>query len=362
MDALYVTRTRPTNVAFFDWNALDDARVEPAEPADARWIFELVARHEGPASAKLAAQLVACPARRLPGLPRARTTRRFGFLALLDIGEAGRSAPVDPAIAAARAFVERHGPAAEARALCICAGGCTPSAYQAVTAAINLTAMHVVSHCMTRPGMAWNFVAMADPAFWAAHFDGVNFPRAPEADFEVGGRRYGVFAHDWRVEPPADWMMGGATPMPFAAARAGPGRPRRPEPGRLPARRARRPCATTPVPTPWPTGPLRSSPAVAGRAGRARRAPRRSRRLLREAAEALLVQPARPEAPPRRLAHLLRAAGHAGAGGGTARPPVQHLPPPSGPRHRAHRRWLWHRERALPPPEPPRPGQELVSS
>jgi hypothetical protein len=31
MDALYVTRTRPTNAAFFDWRALDDVRVEPAE-------------------------------------------------------------------------------------------------------------------------------------------------------------------------------------------------------------------------------------------------------------------------------------------------------------------------------------------
>ena len=30
--------------------------------------------------------------------------------------------------------------------------------------------------------------------------------RSPDAGFEVGGRRYGVFAHDWRVEPPLAWM------------------------------------------------------------------------------------------------------------------------------------------------------------
>jgi hypothetical protein len=34
----------------------------------------------------------------------------------------------------------------------------------------------------------------------------IGFPRAPEADFEVGGRRYGVFAHDWRAEPPLAWI------------------------------------------------------------------------------------------------------------------------------------------------------------
>jgi hypothetical protein len=38
----------------------------------------------------------------------------------------------------------------------------------------------------------------------------------PEADFEVDGRRSGVFAHDWRIETPADWMMGARIPMPFA--------------------------------------------------------------------------------------------------------------------------------------------------
>jgi hypothetical protein len=87
-----------------------------------------------------------------------------------------------------------------------------------VTAAINLAAMQVISQCLTHPGLAWNFVAMADPSFWSEHFAGVNFPRVPEADFEVGGRRFGVFAHEWRIEPPGDWMMWPRQPMPFAAA------------------------------------------------------------------------------------------------------------------------------------------------
>lgn len=54
MDALYVTRIRPTNASFFDWNTLDEARVEPAEAGDRRWILDLVSRHEGPESADLA--------------------------------------------------------------------------------------------------------------------------------------------------------------------------------------------------------------------------------------------------------------------------------------------------------------------
>ena len=31
-------------------------------------------------------------------------------------------------------------------------------------------------------------------------FTEIHIWRAREADFEIGGHRYGVFAHDWRVE------------------------------------------------------------------------------------------------------------------------------------------------------------------
>ena len=34
----------------------------------------------------------------------------------------------------------------------------------------------------------------------------IRFARSPEADFEVGGRRYAVFAHDWRVDPIERWI------------------------------------------------------------------------------------------------------------------------------------------------------------
>lgn len=33
-----------------------------------------------------------------------------------------------------------------------------------------------------------------------------DFARVPEADFEIGGRRYGVYGHDWRVTPLMAWL------------------------------------------------------------------------------------------------------------------------------------------------------------
>ena len=218
MDALYVTRTRPANAAFFDWRALDDVRVEPAEADDPEWIVELTNRHEGPASAALARSWW----RSQPGafhVFRGADDVRFGFLSLLDIGRADPAMTAsDPAIARALAVVERWGPIQRGQGIVYLRWWMHAESYQAITAAINLTAMHVVSQCVTRPAMAWNFVAMADPSFWTRHFEGVNFARVPEADFEIDGRRHGVFAHDWRIEPPADWMMGARIPMPLSSS------------------------------------------------------------------------------------------------------------------------------------------------
>jgi len=56
------------------------------------------------------------------------------------------------------------------------------------------------------PSVAWCFVAAADPELLAPMFTEIHIWPAREADFEVGGRRQGVFAHDWRVEPAQDWF------------------------------------------------------------------------------------------------------------------------------------------------------------
>jgi len=65
--------------------------------------------------------------------------------------------------------------------------------------------------------------AAADPELLAPMFTEIHIWRAREADFEVGGRRQGVFAHDWRAEPAPDWFRlkaeraGRIPPLPPAA-------------------------------------------------------------------------------------------------------------------------------------------------
>jgi len=126
----------------------------------------------------------------------------------------------DPAVAAAWGFVRAQRALAPGEELVLLRHWMHREHYQAVTAAINLTAMHVVTHLITHPEAAWSVVYMADPAFWQPHFDGVNFARCPDADFEVDGRRFGAFIHDWQFEPAPAWVAGQYRPQPFAGRHA----------------------------------------------------------------------------------------------------------------------------------------------
>jgi hypothetical protein len=47
---------------------------------------------------------------------------------------------------------------------------------------------------------------MANPDLVEPLFTEIHIWRAREADFEIDGRRYGVFAHDWRIEPAGEWL------------------------------------------------------------------------------------------------------------------------------------------------------------
>ena len=51
------------------------------------------------------------------------------------------------------------------------------------------------------PNLAWDFLTLAEPERWDDYFAAADLPRAAGADFVVGGRRYGLFAHDFRRVP-----------------------------------------------------------------------------------------------------------------------------------------------------------------
>jgi hypothetical protein len=78
--------------------------------------------------------------------------------------------------------------------------------YQAVSPVQSQVFIQAVNHYLTTPGLAYTFFPCAEAGFWAAVLAYADLTLVTEADFEVGGRRYGVYGHDWRVVSPAAWL------------------------------------------------------------------------------------------------------------------------------------------------------------
>ncbi|HEY8491056.1 MAG TPA: ATP-binding protein [Dehalococcoidia bacterium] len=204
-DLLYLHRQQPLMKPFYDWQALGTTYVEAATPDDYPAILEMAERHEGTASARIVRHWLArqpeafTVTRPAPGPPT-------GFLVSLAIHHAtGDDLEVDPAIQAAWDYARRHGPVRAGEEMLYHRFWMERDGYQSA-AVHNLAATVALTHWLSNPRLAWTFVAVGDAEFWEPMFTYVNHPRRPEAEFEVGGHRYGVFAHDWRVEPLDMWL------------------------------------------------------------------------------------------------------------------------------------------------------------
>jgi hypothetical protein len=78
-------------------------------------------------------------------------------------------------------------------------------AYQGVSQACNVAAVHNTLHALSHQRLSWDFLVAADPDFWGPMWEFLGYHRAAAADFVVGGRPFAVFAHDWRTTPTAKW-------------------------------------------------------------------------------------------------------------------------------------------------------------
>lgn len=205
LELMYVSRRSPILKEFFDWNGIGGAYAEPATAADHPAIIDMVRQHEGDASAEIARYWLGRQPQAF--LAYRAQDKLLGFsanLALHEVSPADIAA--DPAVSAALNFTRRYGPARPGEEMVHLRFWMGKQTYQDVSPFLNLTASNVTIYWLTHPKLAWAFVSIAHPDFMQPHFSGISFQRSPEADFEVGGRRYGVFSHDWRVEPASAWQ------------------------------------------------------------------------------------------------------------------------------------------------------------
>jgi DNA-binding winged helix-turn-helix (wHTH) protein len=202
-DLIFLQRYNAGLRPYMEWEGFGTTDVEMASSGDHAVILETIERHEGPASAAIARYWL----QRQPEAFLVARSLAGEFIGLavhlrLEAVTPGDTA-ADPAVARALAHAERHAPPGQGEHMTYCRFFMQRDRYQTqVLAPVAASA----SQSWTAPRLAWCFMAVADPDALAPLFSELHVWRTREADFEVGGRRYGVFAHDWRVENAEQWL------------------------------------------------------------------------------------------------------------------------------------------------------------
>ena len=197
----YITATSP----FFGWEALNQVTMEPATTADHAFILEAVTRHEGATSAEIARYWLQKQPEAFVVFRTAQDSQ-MAFVAVLMLPTITTAdIQADPALAVAQSFIQQHGSPPQPDELVNYVRFWMGREQYQVAETQSLVAMRAGGGWISNPQMSWTLAATAVPQNWLEMFTQFNFDYTGEADFEVGGHRYGVFTHDWRVESVAAW-------------------------------------------------------------------------------------------------------------------------------------------------------------
>lgn len=205
-DLKFVFRNLSGVLSPVDWESWGGRYPEPARPADRETILDLVAAAEGDESAAIAAFWLD---RQPDGffVLREPDGSVRGLLGLLDLTRAspGERA-ADPGARAAWEFAQRQSPARTGEVLTQTRFIIDRECYQDPSPSMNATPVLTMQRYLCMPRLSWDFVTLAEPDRWNDYFAAAGLPRASDADFELGGRRYGLFAHDFRQVSVDAWL------------------------------------------------------------------------------------------------------------------------------------------------------------
>lgn len=203
---VYLHRDNPVIKPFLDWAETGTAVPDALTEADVPALLRMVARHEGEESARLAEHWL----RRQPEgvmVFRGAGQEPTGFLAMVRLETANEDdREADPAIRAACHYLAEHAPLRRGERATHFRFWMSAEAHQGVSPTQSLVFLKLAQHYLTTQGLAFTFFPVVDAEFWAPFCSYIDLARLPEAEFEVGGRRFGVFGHDWRVVPPMVWL------------------------------------------------------------------------------------------------------------------------------------------------------------
>jgi hypothetical protein len=208
-DVLFMVRDHPVAGAYWDWDALGQAYADRLTPDEIPLVLDMTRTRIGDEQAALAAHW-------LERQPEAfRVFRRadgslLGYAAYLSLDQASADdINADPGSRAMWAHAQRHSPPrpgelVKAWRFLVDATG---RGERELQAAGTILGMWHAQDILLRGPTAWDFIGTyTDLEHWRPFLAHNDFHHVPGPDYQVDGRTYVVFAHDWRRVGVEEWL------------------------------------------------------------------------------------------------------------------------------------------------------------
>ncbi|GIJ48219.1 hypothetical protein Val02_51050 [Virgisporangium aliadipatigenens] len=183
-----------------------DVVEDAVRPEDRSVLLAMTDRTEGARSA----ELMECWLDRSPEAFTVYRGRDLGnpiaFMTWLRITAAdGTAVADDPVASLAWEHANLAEPVGDREHVAIARFLVDPAAYQRPSTVTNLMWSRQLVNWCRYPGLAWSYLALADPAFWGALMSYLGHD-AIEPSVEVAARHYTVFARNWRTTTVGAWL------------------------------------------------------------------------------------------------------------------------------------------------------------
>jgi hypothetical protein len=168
----------------------------------------LVERHEGAEAAAIAARWIERQTAHA-FVFRDRRPDPAGFMLVLELDRFGaEDLDLDPGARAAKRLIDSLGPLRPGEIARYQRTWMGRDSYQLASPVHSLILSIGFRHHIALPSLRYVLVALADPDYWAPFNAYLGFVRAPDFDFEVGGRRFGMLLNDLRGRRARDYILG----------------------------------------------------------------------------------------------------------------------------------------------------------
>ncbi|HEX6337896.1 MAG TPA: ATP-binding protein [Jiangellaceae bacterium] len=205
-DEKYLFRNLPSILSPIDWSDWGRHYPEQAQPGDRDQILDLVAEWEGDESRAIAERWLHAQPEGFFVLRRQEGSVS-GVIGQIDLTAASaEDLAVDPGARVAWQVAHRNSPPRAGEVVEQTRFVIDRDVYQEPSPTLNATPILSIQRCLQRPNLALGLLTMAEPEPWDAYFAAADIPRVPGADFTIGGRRFGLFAHDFRQVPVDAWL------------------------------------------------------------------------------------------------------------------------------------------------------------